>query len=167
MVDFFSAMGLDFMVIYLEFDPLIDPVPINWADGLLTANPDKRAILVTHGALLLTGAFSAQGQAIYDALKQHPNLFLILAGHSGGEARRTDSFNGIVVNTLMADYANRPNDGDGWLRILEFQPTNDQIQVRTYSPSLDQFETDSPVYKLGAYPHFRCILNIVHLDFWQ
>jgi hypothetical protein len=43
----------------------------------------------------------------------------------------------------MSDYQGRANGGDGWLRTLEFSPANNQIRVRTYSPSLNQFETDA------------------------
>ena len=67
----------------------------------------------------------------------------MLAGHRHGEGRRTDIFNGNTVHTLLSDYQGRANGGDGWLRILEFSPANNQIRVRTYSPSLNQFETDA------------------------
>ena len=43
----------------------------------------------------------------------------------------------------MSDYQGRANGGDGWLRIMEFSPANNQIRVRTYSLSLNQFETDA------------------------
>ena len=67
----------------------------------------------------------------------------MLAGHRHGEGRRTDIFNGNTVDTLLSDYQERANGGDGWLRIMEFSPANNQIRVRTYSPSLNQFETDT------------------------
>ncbi len=44
--------------------------------------------------------------------------------------------------TLLADYQSRTNGGNGWLRILEFSPANNEMAVKTYSPTLDQFETD-------------------------
>lgn len=31
---------------------------------------------------------------------------------------------------------------DGWLRLLRFVPARRQIEIRTYSPSLEKFETD-------------------------
>jgi hypothetical protein len=43
---------------------------------------------------------------------------------------------------MLADIQKRPNGGDGWLRLIRFLPSSRQIQVRTYSPVLDKFETD-------------------------
>jgi Calx-beta domain len=140
----FSAGGMDFIVIYLEYDPAADPNVLAWADDLLKTHVDRRAIVVSH-YMVEPGnpaPFGAQGQAIYAALKGNANLFLMLAGHRHGEGRRTDVFNDNPVHTLLSDYQERPNGGDGWLRIMEFSPANNQIRVRTYSPTLNQFETD-------------------------
>ena len=37
----------------------------------------------------------------------------------------------------------RENGGNGWLRLITFVPKENQIEFRTYSPSLDQYETDA------------------------
>ena len=141
----FSASGMDFIVIYLEYDPDADPTVLAWADDLLKMHIDRRAIIVSH---YITepgdpAPFGVQGQRIHDKLKGNGNLFLMLAGHRHGEGRRTDIFNGNTVHTLLSDYQERANGGDGWLRIMEFSPANNQIRVRTYSPWLNQFETDA------------------------
>jgi hypothetical protein len=142
---FFSAGGMDFIVIYLEYDTNADPTVLAWADNLLKTHVDRRGIIVSHYIIREgnPGPFGAQGQATYDALKGNANLFLMLSGHISGEGRRTDIFNGNTVHTLLADYQDRTNGGDGWLRILQFSPANNQIRVRTYSPTLNQFETDA------------------------
>ena len=44
---------------------------------------------------------------------------------------------------MLADYQERRNGGDGWMRLIEFDGTNDQINIKTYSPTLDQFQVDS------------------------
>jgi hypothetical protein len=142
---FFSAGGMDFIVIYIEYDEAAGAGVLAWADGLLKTHVSRRAIIVSH-YIIEPGnpaLFGRQGQAIYDTLKGNANLFLMLAGHRGGEGRRTDVFNGNTVHSLLADYQERANGGDGWLRILEFSPPNNEIRVRTYSPTLNQFETDA------------------------
>jgi hypothetical protein len=48
-----------------------------------------------------------------------------------------------VVYQLLADYQERANGGDGFLRILNFSPGEDKIYVSTYSPYIDSYETDS------------------------
>jgi hypothetical protein len=140
----FSASGMNFIVISMEYDTSPDAAILSWADGLLTTYSDRRAIVLSH-YLIGTGnpgAFGTQGQGIYDALKGHPNLFLMLCGHVPGEGRRSDAFNGNTIYTALSDYQSRTNGGNGWLRIMEFSPSNNVIHVKTYSPWLDQFETD-------------------------
>ncbi len=141
----FSASGMDFILVSLEYDTSPDAAVLAWADDLLTTHSDRRAIVTSH-YLIGTGnpgSFGPQGQAIYDALKDNPNLFLMVCGHVPGEGRRTDTYNGSTVHTLLSDYQSRTNGGNGWLRILEFRPGLDQIAVFTYSPWLDQFEADA------------------------
>ena len=143
--DLFSASGKDFIVIYIEYDTSPDAAVHNWADSLLSVYGTRRGIVVSH-YLIGTGnpgSFATQGQAIYDALKDNPNLFLMLCGHVDGEGQRTDVFSGDSVYTLLADYQGSSNGGNGWLRIMEFSPANDEIRVKTYSPWLDSWETDA------------------------
>lgn len=142
--EFFSAGGLDFIAIYFEFDPSPDADVLNWADNLLQTYSDRLGIIVSHYLIEIgnPGSFGTQGQATYDALKDNPNLFLMLCGHIHGEGRRTDIYNGNIVHTVLSDYQSRTNGGDGWLRIMNFSPGNNEISFQTYSPTLDQFETD-------------------------
>ena len=143
--DLFSAGGMDFIVVSFEFDPTPDADVLAWADQLLTTYSDRRAIIATH-YVTDTGnpaPFSPQAQAIYDALKSHPNLFLMVGGHIWGEGRRQDTWNGHTVHALLADYQGGANGGNGYMRLMEFSPANNVIRVRTYSPWLDLFEADA------------------------
>jgi hypothetical protein len=146
--DLFSAGGMDFIVLNLEYDTTPEQDVLDWADALLKTYSNRRAILTTHYLIETDNsanpnAFGAQGQIIYDNLKDNPNLFLMLCGHNHGEGRRYDIFNGNTINTLLADYQDYPHGGNGFLRIMEFRPAENKIYVSTYSPSLDQFETDA------------------------
>jgi len=143
--ELFSASGLDFVIVHLEFDPSANPAVLSWVNSVLQSHSNRRAMVVSHYIINSgsSASFSAQGQAIYDALKGNPNLFLMLSGHVSGEGQRQDTFNGRTVTTIEADYQGRTNGGNGWLRIMEFSPANNQIRVFTYSPYLNQFETDS------------------------
>jgi hypothetical protein len=142
----FSASGMDFIVVYLEFDPIANPGVLAWADDLLKTYGNRRAIIVSH-YLIEVGegaSFGSQGAAIYNALKDNPNLFLMLSGHKHGEGKRVDvEPHNHTIHTLLADYQERSNGGDGWLRILEFSPLDNLIRVETYSPTLNLYETDS------------------------
>jgi hypothetical protein len=146
--DLFTAGGLDFIVICLSYDSSATssnaPVYL-WAKNLLQTNANRRAIVVSHDILSAgnPAPFDPQGQAIYNALKGCSNLFLMLCGHNHYEARRADTNNDHVVYTLMADYQDRANGGDGLLRIQRFSPASNVIHILTYSPWTGSYETDS------------------------
>lgn len=71
---------------------------------------------------------------------------LYFCGHvhtTDGEARRSDTFNGNTVHTLLSDYQGRTGGGNGRLRIYEFDPAQNKISAQTYSPFTNTFETDA------------------------
>ncbi|MEW6186208.1 MAG: metallophosphoesterase [Thermodesulfobacteriota bacterium] len=139
----FSAGGLDFIVVNLEYNP--STALLDWAKNLLTTHTNRRAIVVSHSILNVgyPAPFMSEGQKIYDALKGNPNLFLMLCGHMHGEGRRVEVYNSRTVRILLADYQDYVNGGNGFLRILTFSPERNRITIKTYSPWLDQYETDS------------------------
>ena len=67
----------------------------------------------------------------------------MLCGHAEAENMRMDTYKGNIVYSLLANFQDRPNGGNGWLRILQFSPENNEIRVKTYSPVLDRWEKDS------------------------
>ena len=153
----FSASGMDFIVINLDWES--DVNELKWAENLLQTYSGHRAIVVSH--YILGGAFlnqednddhSDQGRNIYNALKDNPNLFLMLSAHitPNGESLRTDIYNkssdtdndDYLIHSLLANYQDRFKGGNGWLRILQFSPVNNEIRVKTYSPFLDIWEED-------------------------
>ncbi len=146
--ELFSASGMDFILINIAYmDPQYNATELNsvlaWASNLLQTYPTRRGIIVSH--YLLNSGFNAswsgQGQSTYTALQGNPNLFLMLAGHlTPPEGQRTDVSNGNRVFTFLSDYQESGFGGDGWLRILNFLPATNQIQVQTYSPYLNQYE---------------------------
>ena len=137
---------MDFIVINLEYKIELKTPPVellDWADNLLKIYNDLRAIMVTHYILQTDASFGLWGKSTYDALKDNPNLFLMLSGHKYGEAMRTEEFNGNTVHILFANYQELPNGGNGWLRIMKFSPENNEITMITYSPLLNQYGTDT------------------------
>ena len=44
---FFSASGMDFIVVYLEYDTSANAAVLAWANGLLQTYSDRRAIVVS------------------------------------------------------------------------------------------------------------------------
>jgi len=143
--ELFDGGGLRFVVLHLEYNTETNAAVLEWAGQVLQAHAERRAIVVGHYMVNTgnPGTFGASGQVIYEALKGHTNLVLMLGGHVIGEGRRTDVFEDRNVHTLLANYQGRENGGNGWLRLLEFSPSNNVVRVRTYSPLLDQYETNA------------------------
>jgi hypothetical protein len=142
--DFISAGGMEFIVICLSFaDQIPGTAILDWADALLKSNSGKRGILINHSILNpgIQGSFTSPGQAIYNALKDNPNLFLMVCGHVSGSGYRKDTYNGSTIYSMLADYQSEANGGNGWLRIAEFDPANDLIHMTTYSPTLNSWKT--------------------------
>lgn len=138
----FSAGGLEFVVVDLQYDTTPSPAVLAWARSVFEAHPDAFGILNTHYILGSGGQFGAQGQAIYDELRATDNVQLMTCGHVSAESRRTDVHQGNVIHSMLADYQFDGDGGSGFLRIWEFSPANDELTVRSYSPSQDEWLTD-------------------------
>ena len=153
--ELFSASGMNFIAFHLEWDDVDNPTRqavLSWVHTLLsTTYSNRRAMITSHYLLNPNGTFSNQGQATFNAIKDLPNVFLMLAGHLDQASRRTDlADDGHPIHTLMSDYQTRPNGGDGWLRIMTFSPASDSIHVQTYSPTLGQFINSHPDNTAGT-----------------
>ena len=160
---FFDAGGMEFMIISLEFGP--NDAMLQWANQVVSRRSDKRVIFLTHsytyqddtrvgpGDLWGCRGWAGDGndgEQMWDEfVKLHENIFLVLSGHILGDGlgRLTSrGVNGKLVHQILANYQDPPipvgNGGNGWLRIMTFVPQEDRIEVRTYSPWLDEFAND-------------------------
>lgn len=147
----FSAGGLDFIVLTLEFAAGTNASVMAWARDVLAQHADRLAILVSHSLLYAQGVgntdfrqrwWSPEGQIIYEAMKTSSNLFLMLCGHDPVTGYRIDTHEGRKIITVLSDFENL-SGGSGWMRLFRFSPARNEIRVRTFSPWLNRFE-DSP-----------------------
>ncbi|WP_144391588.1 DNRLRE domain-containing protein [Pleionea sediminis] len=71
-------------------------------------------------------------------------IYLVHCGHNHSEYRQnsTNDFDN-TVHEVLADFQSGPNGGDGWLRIYRFKPEDNRIEGRTYSPTRNEWDTDS------------------------
>lgn len=141
----FSAGGLDFVVVNLRHRPT--DTMISWGDSILKQFPNRRGIVTSHEIINDNGAgWTGQGQAIFDGLKNNPNLFLMLCGHkheATGENRRSDVVSGRTIHTIVQDYQDRSAGGGAWFRLYKFSPANNTISARTVQATTGNFETDA------------------------
>jgi len=152
----FSGAGTDFVILHLEMEA--PDASLAWADDVLRRYPRRAAIVTTHSYLKGRdgvgrsvekgkGEGLNSGEEIWCKLiRNHPQIFMVLCGH----VQATVEYHQVSTNDagnkvaeILADYQRRHNGGDGWLRLIRIVPAAGEIEVRTYSPVLNEFETDS------------------------
>ena len=153
----FSAGGMDFIIVHLECNAPDDVLA--WAGTVLTAHPEHRAIITTHMYLgplekprkpedffdapkgrmrwkKCHGQAANTPEQLWDkCFRKHKHVFMILCG----DQSRTQAFyqcstgeSGNEVHELLSDYR------DGYLRLYRFLPSQDRVEVFTYSPTLEK-----------------------------
>lgn len=166
--DVFTVGGQPFLVIYIEFNSpghalysvSRENIVMDWADQVISDHQDHKVIVVSHSILnrpagsnsdLIDGqgnnnvqsAYTNQGQVIYERMKHHTNVFLMLCGHISGEGFRRDEYNGHVIKSYLSDYQSRRNPpytpgdrngGNGLMRIMRIDMANETLGVRTFAP---------------------------------
>jgi len=170
--DIFESNGLKFLVMYFAYNQpgtthyseSYERIVMRWADSVLSANRDRKVILVSHstmgrgknetsattpgqGSNDNPGQFTKQGKVIYDMAKHHNNVFLMLGGHIAGESFRKETYNGNVIKAYLADYQSRQNPpysgtkdrngGNGTMRLMRFNITKHTLSVITFVPKDD------------------------------
>ena len=140
----FNAGGLDFVVVNFQYSETAREAPVlAWGKRIFEMHPEAFGVVNSHAIVTPAGNFTPAGQSMYDAMKDVPNVQLMTNGHFSAEARRDDTSGTHTIHSMLADYQGLENGGNGWMRIWEFSPANDELTVRTYSPSLKQFQTDA------------------------
>lgn len=162
----FSAGGRDFLVVALEYGPRKDVV--RWANEVVAKYPNHEAILITHAYMYhddtrydwkkygkkqiwnphdsilaqTTGDDVQDGEELWENLvSKHDNFRLTLNGHVLYDGLgRTVSQNGSGQNVhqVLVNFQMKPNGGDGWLRLLEFDADGKSIGAIDYSPTRNQ-----------------------------
>ncbi|WDQ19018.1 metallophosphoesterase [Rhodopirellula sp. P2] len=143
---------------------------VKWADQLLTEHSDRLAVIVTHAYMYYDETkydwkrtqsqtwspykygVADSPEGINDAgdlwtklISDHPNVMMVLSGHvlnDGAGLLSEKAPQGNLVHQMLANYQMLHEGGDGWMRLIELLPDGKSIQVRTYSPVFDQYNTD-------------------------
>src|SRR5690606_29517904 len=91
------------------------------------------------------------GEEIWEKLvRKHPNILLVVSGHVLNDGVGTLVSEGDYGNNVYQMLANfqggvdgSVNGGNGFLRILTIDPANHTIDVKTYSPHIDEYKTSA------------------------
>ncbi len=166
----FTVGDRKYMAMALEFGPR-DGV-LAWANQVVAAHPDHTVLVVTHtytsgsGSRVTPGTSGGSPELVLPPevrdvnngedmwtkfIRKHPNILMVVSGHIGATAIPWNIGIGDMGNRVfefLNDYQGEPYGGHGWLVLYEFQ-TDGKIEVKVYSPYLDEFKTDIDKYRNG------------------
>jgi hypothetical protein len=158
------------MVLSLEFGPRNKTIA--WANDMISKYPDHNFIVVTHAYLYQDGSLHDgedwwlpenygigkdigkeapnNGQQLWEKLiKKHENIKMVFSGHilkSGVGTLISEGEKGNKVYQMLANYQKgvegTKKGGNGFLRIIKVDPENKKIDVKTYSPWLNEFKKE-------------------------
>jgi 3',5'-cyclic AMP phosphodiesterase CpdA len=134
----FSAGGKGWLVLTLELWPRT--AVIDWANRVVAANPTRNVIVNTHAYLTSTGSISTSNggyganspRYLFDHLvKVHPNIVMVLSGHTGQGAVRTDTgLAGNRIVSLLQAFHSTSNP----VRIVEIDTAAGTVTSRVHVP---------------------------------
>lgn len=152
--DLVSVGGVDFLFLYMGWptpnDEAANTEDIAWMNEVIQRYPERKVWLNLHEYMLTTGGLGPFPQRVFDeVVKTNPNVFAVSSGHYHDAYTRTDEIDdtgdGIsdrTVYSMLFDYQGLPEGGQGYLRLAHFDNDGGRIVFRTYSPSLDDFDSD-------------------------
>lgn len=166
---FFKAGGHDWLVLALEWGPRHSAVA--WANNIVAKHPNHKALLITHAYMYYDetrydwktkGAAQSwnphaygtakdpdgtnDGEELWQKLvRKHPSFVMTLNGHvlNDGLARlSSEGDHGNIVHQMLVNYQMKPLGGESFLRLIEFLPDGETVQIKAYSPHYDRYKTD-------------------------
>lgn len=144
--DLITVGGIDFIMLYTGWG--IEDEEIDWMNEVLSQYPERKAILNFHEYLLASGGLGEEPQRVYDeVVSKNPNVCMVLSGHYHNAQTVVSHFDddgdGIAernVYQMLFDYQGLAEGGMGYMRLMHFDLDGQRIVVRTYSPSLDDYD---------------------------
>ncbi|WP_261167023.1 lamin tail domain-containing protein [Microbacterium sp. Marseille-Q6965] len=152
--DLVSVGGVDFLFLYMGWptpnDEAANTEDIAWMNEVIRQYPERKVWLNLHEYMLTTGGLGPFPQRVFDeVVKTNPNVFAVSSGHYHDAYTRTDEIDDDgdgaadrTVYSMLFDYQGLPEGGQGYLRLAHFDNDGGRIVFRTYSPSLDDFDSD-------------------------
>lgn len=146
--DLITAGGIDLLFLSMGWAP--GDEQIAWMNDVIRQYPERRVVVELHEFMLTTGGLGPIPQQIMDeVVATNPNVIAVVSGHYHDAYTRVDDFDddgdGTAdrqVYSMLFDYQGLPEGGLGYLRLLHFDNVGGKIIVRTYSPSLEDFDSD-------------------------
>ncbi|MGE9270092.1 MAG: SUMF1/EgtB/PvdO family nonheme iron enzyme [Verrucomicrobiales bacterium] len=152
--------GRDWMFLHLNIDAWDSE--IIWAQAVLDAHPTTLTVLTTHNYLAESGGGGKSGtgtgeggrpkvlwmsdpdgdrntpEEVFQKLVFPNNqIYMVICGHAFAIYNLEETNEaGNVVHEVLVDYQTLPNGGNGFLRQMEYRPSEGKVVHSTYSPYL-------------------------------
>jgi len=138
----FNFSGVSFLFVAVEFHA--NWTVLEWLSSLLKEHPDCYAVFATHDYLNESCGYDSWATDLREnVLANHSNVFMTLSGHyhNSGNANRTKVG---TRDELFFDYQNLDSEkGGATMRILTFNMSGSEVEVKTYKPYSEQFIVDA------------------------
>lgn len=163
--DLISSNGNDFIIVYMGWG--YGDKEIDWINEVLKKYPNRKAILNFHEFMLVSNNRAPMAEKVFErVIKPNKNVIAALSGHYHDAELKVDPIDdngdGVPdrnVYQMLADYQGAPEGGLGYMRLMQFDLKNGKINMKTYSPHLDDYN----YYEPGEYPgkdEFSLDLNL-------
>ena len=166
--DLVSFGGHDFLFLYLGWGKETSSSTLKWVDQVLNQYSERNVVLAVHNYLDHKGKRTRNGRQVFkEIVREYDNIKLVLAGHIPGASRnvetiplKKDPTKTRKVCEMLADYQSGPEGGEGYMRLLRFNPEAKELSVKTYSPYLDDYNFFEP--EVDEFTIKQMELNPVH-----
>ncbi len=136
-----SAGSFPYKLVYVDMFKLSDGSESGWLDSTLSKYANYPVIVVMHDIQNCSDTkpnetkLSTNGTTLWNIVKNHDNVFLMVGGHSHGYGvlELTNSY-GNKVHSVLADYQFAYNGGNALMKFAEFDEKEGKIRISTFSP---------------------------------
>lgn len=167
----FTIGSTDYLFLVLDFGPSDEMLA--WANEVVLAHPNHRVIVTTHGYQAFNGDRISHdnvtsyggtgsqndvdtsdgnnfrgynnGEQVWDKfISKHPNIFLVLSGHTSMEdvtLLQSEGNHGNIVNQMLIDpqWMDPQKDGVGMMCMLYFSEDGSQMEVEWLSTDTGKY----------------------------
>ncbi|RNF40546.1 S-layer homology domain-containing protein [Planococcus salinus] len=146
--DLFSFGEHKFIMLYLGYGTDGLPETIKWANSVLSEHSDYNAIIGMHENINSIGSYASSNAVIVnrEIVSKNENVKMVLSGHHHGATREVKTYTNEdgstreVLEVLSNHQGNtHPERGQGYLRLITFDPTDETVQFISYSPFWDDY----------------------------
>ncbi|TWT07579.1 metallophosphoesterase [Planococcus sp. CPCC 101016] len=149
--DLFSFGDHDFIFLYLGFGRDGSAETVAWANKVLKEHSNRNAIVGMHENINSLAQYVTDEARVVsrEIVNPNENVKMVLSGHHHGanyrvkQIKNEDGSDREVLEVLANHQGNTaPDRGQGYLKMLTFDPTDETLDFVSYSPYLNDYDFD-------------------------